>query len=421
MSKIFLGISPFYFHGAEGHYGRVHPALLEGIEAIEDSNGTLHQYFGAEGFPQMKNSMSMVSKSFKNPRGSIHFAEVKGLAKFIEAACTDKESYIYVYEGTFPFLLSLKLAQAKGVKVNAVINLHQVEVFKSILKDQLVRAAHRKIVRNCLKTPGTILITAESRLSAKMLSSDLNYELDVFPIFSTFSSTLNSTKGERPNLVLLSGEFNEELIIKDLTGIGISGSESIIIDARINDLATSDFINYLSENDFQVIGQRVSEETYKSLFDSVSTVWFLYRLPVNILGSSGRLMDAIGFGLDIVVPSNSALEDFALESKANVFLIDLDTYAIKKIDETDKSASENELIDAYDTSFAISELFRMWDRNLQMQKSRRVTGMRKISKKRYLLSYSTIYFEWALLQISLLIARVRIKLRRTIFEDHHWR
>ena len=161
-----------------------------------------------------------------------------------------------------------------------------------------------------------------------------------------------------------------------------------------------------------MIGQRVSEETYKNLFDSASKVWFLYRLPVNILGSSGRLMDAIGFGLDVVVPINSALEDFALESKANVTLIDLDTYAIKKIDEKDKRATGNGLIDAYDTGFAISELFRMWNRNLQIQKNRRVIRVKEIPKKRYYLCYANIYFEWALLQISLLISRVRIKVRR---------
>jgi len=123
-------------------------------------------------------------------------------------------------------------------------------------------------------------------------------------------------------------------------------------------------------------------------------------------------MDAIGFGLDVVVPINSALEDFALESKANVNVIDLDTYAIKKIDEKDKRDPGNGLIDAYDTSFAINELFGMWNRNLQIQKNRRVIHERKMTKKRYLLSYSNIYFEWALLQITLFISRVRIKIRR---------
>lgn len=414
MSQIFLGISPFYFHGAEGHYGRVHPALLNGIKEVTDTKETIHLYFGAEGLTQQSNVIGNVDPSFKNPTGFIMFSRIIKLAREIELACADKESFIYVYEGTIPFLLSLKLAEANGVKINAIVNLHQVEVFKSLLNDVLVKFVHRRIIKSSLKNPGSVLISTESQLSAILLGKELGYNLDVFPIFSTFSSAANSSKGERPNLVLFSGDFDENLMIKDLEGIAIPGSRTIVVDARISNLASPEFLAYLSGNQYQVIDQRIPEDSYRKLFDSVSKVWLLYRLQVNVLGSSGRLMDAISFGHEVVVPKNSALQDFALESTAQVSLIDLETYVVEKIEEKNRVRGENGLIEKYDTDFAVKELFRMWNKNLQLQNHAEKRSLNELRGAKIFLTNTSVFIEWALLQISLVTLRIKMKLRRLV-------
>jgi hypothetical protein len=414
MSQLFLGISPFYFHGAEGHYGRVHPSLLKEIEISKASNETFHLYFGAQGHPQENDVIGNVDVSFRNPTGLIQFARIKKLASEIELACDGKDSFIQIYEGTIPFLLSLKLAEVRGVNMNAIVNMHQVEVFKALLNDRLLRYVHRLIIKSCTSKPGSILITAESRMSANFLGQELNQNLDVFPIFSTFSSEKKQDKGERPNLVLFSGDFDETLMIRDLEGIGIPGSKTLIIDARISKLASPDFLAYLKHKRYQVVDQRVSENTYQKLFDSVSKVWFLYRLPVNVLGSSGRLMDAISFGHDVVVPTNSALQDFALKTKANVSLIDLESYEVQNVEEENKVPGENGLIEKYDTEFAITELFRMWDKNLTIRETSGNKYLGKLSRIQEFLASNTIFFEWLLLQLALIILRVKGKLRRLV-------
>jgi hypothetical protein len=412
VKDVYLGISPFFHIGAEGHYERFHLALLNSLCDLVGPNGSSHFYFGAEGCLQSPNSFALVRDSFKRPDGTISLNEILHLCEGLKSISSSGTLFIYIYEGSMAFLLALKLLRSQGINVNAIVNLHQVELYENLLKDRFVNFMYRKIISQGSKNSHWIKMTSESKMSGKLLGELLSVNLDVFPVFSTFSGSAPILGDGRSNLILFSGDFIEGQIISDLEGIAVDGSDAVILDARFGELATEGLSNYLVNKNYQVVNQRISGESYETLFRSVRKVWFLYRAKVNILGSSGRLMDALNFGLSVVVPKGSALEEFALAARAGVEVIDLDNYLIEHPLIHPIQIDADDHLVGYSSEFAASELLRLWSTppgHFADALSEK-TAFRTVHEK--LKGALRVSLEWFFLQFALQLNRKKQKYRR---------
>jgi hypothetical protein len=274
MERKYLGVSPFFYVGAEGHYERVHVALHKAIMSLVGTYKSHHLYFGAQNLEQRGFSQGVVDETFKRPDGKIPFSQLSSLSKSLETAAGTDALFIHIYEGSISFLLALKLLQRRGVRITAIINLHQIDLFEKLFNDFWVRGIYRFVFHRSLRFSKSVIFTAESAMSARSFGTKLDMNFEVFPVFSTIEEReMNSTK-VYPNLILFSGEFDEETMMSDLEGIGVSGKDSLIFDARIFEMATPTFRNFLEEAGYLVIGQRVSGDEYEEVFKLSKKVWF---------------------------------------------------------------------------------------------------------------------------------------------------
>jgi hypothetical protein len=398
MRRTILGISPFYHIGALGHYERVHSALAR---TFEDQNSTSHTsvlYFGCSGFKDRNDFISCVSKNFQDPSGRIKLKNLFSLARNIDNFSKKNKTFIQVYEGSLSIYLAIQLARLKNPLIYAIINFHQVELFKCILADSVVARAYRFALTDSNRKSAKVKITAESKMSARFIGKKIGVKMEVFPVFTTFSKGVKS-KLERRNLILVSGEFDEEQIFRDLSRTGAVGNDSIIFDNRIKKMASKEFIEKLNSLNFKIIDEILTEKEYGDLLNSVLCVWFLYRSQVNLQGSSGRLMDALSFGLEVIVPSESALEETVLEYRNSVKTIDLSTGIVKEIFSTKEIRNEENTGKRNDVVYAVGELNRMWD-ELQGEENTK-EGHIKTKFSRIFLRLMLILSQWAFLQVAI--------------------
>jgi hypothetical protein len=401
MRCTYLGISPFFHIDAEGHYERVHLALLNAVQLLVNDPNSNHHYFGAADCPQHPQSQGLVDADFKRPDGKIAFRKILKLSRDLERLAQSRSIFIHIYEGSVSFLLAVKILHRRGVNVKAIVNLHQIELFRKLFEDPFVKRAYQLIICQKIESRRYFTITSESLMSSILLGKQLELEFGVFPIFSTFSNVKSSVESDRPNLILFSGDLDEHRMIKDLEGISVSGAESVILDSRLFSSASVDFRNFLQSKQYRVIDQRVSEKVYEEIFRSAKKVWFLYRAEINTLGSSGRLMDALRFGLEVCVPARSSLANFALDSDSKVTLIDMNDLSLHLQQDFFESQIKGVRAGNNTPEFAAKELLKMWDAISTVQQKRNIKLFGANNSRSNSESLLSIYLQWFFLQISL--------------------
>jgi hypothetical protein len=414
MATVYLGISPFFYSGAEGHYERLHSALFESIRSLKGDESSIHLYLGAAGLPQSVGSIALIDPEFKRPDGRISFNKLNRLATDLLLISNSKSTYVHIYEGSISFLLAFKLLARKTSSFNVIINLHQVELFSDLLEYRFIRSVYRFILWRGAKSLKKLTMTSESEISARVLGEKLKFHLDAFPIFSTFNRHEALLPLERTNLVLFSGEFDENRMIADLEGLNIPGQETTILDSRFSNMASLKFLNYLELNSFKVVGDRLSENEYEKIFRTSRKVWFLYRAEINTLGSSGRLMDALNFGLQVYVPAKSALADFASVSRNDFYLVDMNELVITMGSKFSSSVDLTRDLQVRDANYAAYRILEMWEQNSNRKLSDSVISRHPRIFRNKNESLISVYLQWLLLQVALFEVRVSKKIGRLI-------
>ena len=123
-------------------------------------------------------------------------------------------------------------------------------------------------------------------------------------------------------------------------------------------------------------------------------------------------MDALNFGLSVVVPKGSALEEFALAARAGVEVIDLDNYLIEHPLIHPIQIDADDHLVGYSSEFAASELLRLWSTppgHFADALSEK-TAFRTVHEK--LKGALRVSLEWFFLQFALQLNRKKQKYRR---------
>jgi hypothetical protein len=397
MNNVILGISPFYHKGAIGHYERVHSSLNQTFQNQISISNKLVMYFGLEGHKDSPGYASCVGKSFQNPSGKTNFREIVLLSNFITENFGSDEVFIQIYEGSLSFYLAIEIAKLSNPNIYAIINFHQVELFSNLLKNTFVKNVYKIVLSSNLGVRTKTKLTAESAMSAKQIGEKIDENLEVFPVFTTFSRK-KILRQLRKNLILISGDFNESQILKDISIALLDGGDSVIFDRRIREFGSAQFYNKLNLLGFKVVDELLSEEEYENLLNSIECVWYLYRSEVNLQGSSGRLMDALVFDLDVVVPSGSALEETVLEYRDKVKTINLTTGEIKTVNSLIRR--DNMLFKSKNSvEFAANDLIQKW-KSMKFEFPY-LEANKKKNRVKIVFLMSLIFIKWSLLQLAL--------------------
>ena len=331
MTGTFLGISPFLSRGAPGHYERYHAELLESMKKFQNDADVVTTYFGSIKSDSLPFVQKVMSETFKNPDRPPRLKEIINLGHLIaNQQSEDSFLFAHVFEGTPSLFLAINFAQIIQSNIFSVFNLHQIDSYKKLFRNPINKWFYKKYIfsnqsrfYNC--------ISCESDMGANYFGEILSFKIQTFPMFSTFNSQKTESHiSNYENLILLSGPYDEEIILKDLEIVG-DMKNSILFDSRIEKDGSKEFIENLRSFGLKIIGNALSENDYVALFRGAKKVWFLYRSEVNLLGSSGRLMDAIKFGAKVYLPKNSALIETAVQHGIEVYEFHLESKQIKQI------------------------------------------------------------------------------------------
>ena len=72
-------------------------------------------------------------------------------------------------------------------------------------------------------------------------------------------------------------------------------------------------------------------------------------------------MDAINFGLEVIVPTRSALAEFALATRAKVVLLEMSDLTLDFLETYSHEIDSADRIETYDSKYAAQELSRIWN------------------------------------------------------------
>jgi hypothetical protein len=153
-----------------------------------------------------------------------------------------------------------------------------------------------------------IRFTTDSVRLAEKISQVSGIEFEVFPIYSVASTKVYSHAKRNTTLINVRGSRAEKLLINALNRIEFSHDFNSLIHG-VQDVGIK---GALSELPNLILSEgHVHEEEYLRHYEYLNRAIFLYDPEFFNLQSSGRLADAISAGIEVAVPKNTALADFA--------------------------------------------------------------------------------------------------------------
>ena len=314
MFKYSLGLSPFYHASAPGHFGKVLPSISQALAIEAGLTASKSEYLGLRDSQSIDSKAHGVSEEFQSLNAIARWKEIRELAKEISLKVENRQALLHIYEGTFSLIFIAVIAGRRSKNLVTIFNFHNVEFYTKFLDSRIRKVFFGYFLRYIKILNSKIIYATESKMAADIFERELQIRFEVFPMFSTVQVDLNETemhkeKSRSQSLVLIGGNIHLNTLLKDLQSISQDPSRVTIFDIRLSYPEYSRVANVLAASGYKVLKNELNGKDYVSLFRSSKTVWFLTKSKINLLGSSGRLTDAIICGCDVVVPENSALED----------------------------------------------------------------------------------------------------------------
>jgi hypothetical protein len=314
MARYCLGISPFFYLNAPGHYRKALPLLSESLAAELDLPPSKSEFLGLRGHPPLGVASQCISEEFQSLGIVAGRNEIKQLAGEIRLRVKLEPALLYIYEGNFSLIFVAAFAMVKCKNLTTFFNFHNVDFFLRLSNSNVTRLPLRFFLI-CIKfLVPKIVFATESPRAANMLEKRLNINFEVFPMMNLnleyllFAENLNISQ-RIEHLVLISGKIDIDTLMQDLKKISSNPSSITIFDSRLNYPENTYIKNAVNTVGYHVLCEELDAEDYAKLFVSSKKVWFLARSTMNFYGSSGRLTDALISGCQIAIPENSALED----------------------------------------------------------------------------------------------------------------
>lgn len=308
LSIRFVGLSGHIVSGAPGHFETFHRGIFHAFKDLigeekciflgsESSQGINHWFI-----PNIPNSftstVSWVPKDF--------------LQSYLECPNSDDDNLLlYVYEGNLANLFLLGSIARKRRNVFLYFNLFNSNKYQAVLKSRPKLYIFKKLFSLALRgIESKVYLTGDSKRFAELLSRQLVQNFTEYPIYSALKFKSDTNSPRKRILVNFRGLRSEELFQSAIEGF--PKLQSLELD--LHGVHDKNIAQRLAKfTNLRFLPDQVDESTYFSLYRDYYRVAFIYDPEFFSMQSSGRLADAIVVGAQIIVPSDTSLEDMLIE------------------------------------------------------------------------------------------------------------
>lgn len=308
MSIRFVGLSGHIVPGAPGHFETFHRGLFQAFKDLigeekciflgsESPHGIGHWFI-----PSIPNSFT----------STVSWVPTEFLQSYLQSPNSGDEKFLlYVYEGNLANLFLLGSIVRERRNVFLYFNLFNSNKYQAVLKSRLKLFVFKKLFSLALRgIESKVFLTGDSKRFAKLLSSQLAQNFSEYPIYSALKPKLDANSARKKILINFRGIRSEELFQSAIEGfpklrnleLDLHGVHDKNISQRL-----AKFTN------LRFLPDQVDESTYFSLYKDYYRVALIYDPEFFSMQSSGRLADAIVAGAQIIVPSDTSLEDMLIE------------------------------------------------------------------------------------------------------------
>jgi hypothetical protein len=304
-----IGISPFLVSGAPGHYESFHKALFRGLQSHNKVEAS--SYLGSRQ-NELKDDNWYTPLVPSRLASKFKVADLKYFKTLLSLAETNSSNSLkvfVVYEGSlysvFLFSALLRFRPNAMAIVNIFDNQQHAHLFESKFKAEIFKA-FLKIAMTGVENQ--LALTGDTIRFASKMQHSTKTSIDVFPMFSILQPSNTKTRDSREFLINLRGSFSANKLLEVCNLVGIKNLPEITVHGPIPDhikIALTQF------DSLEFHEGHISERNYQSMFLKFRSVVFLYNPESFSYCSSGRLFDAVISESKLIVPSDTALADFA--------------------------------------------------------------------------------------------------------------
>ena len=212
----------------------------------------------------------------------------------------------YIYEGNLALLFIIGIIARRNPRVYVYFNFFNSYRYNKILQSRIKSYVFRNLMTFAIRgIDEKFYLCGDTKRFAHLLSDKLRVQVHAFPQYATINHNLKSPSSKK-FLVNIRGYQSEELL-KQLLELK---PEMKFLSLDVHGLKNAQIKQAISkyQNVLQLQNQ-VTEAEYMNSYLNYHRVVFLYDPAFFSMQSSGRLMDAIAVGTEIIVPRDTALED----------------------------------------------------------------------------------------------------------------
>jgi hypothetical protein len=304
-----IGISSFLISGAPGHYESFHKALFQGLQShnrVEKSS-----YLGSRQ-NQWKDDiwyMPLVPSSLTRKFKVADLKYFKTLLDLAKTNSSNSPKVFVAYEGGLYTVYLLSALLRFRPNTIAIVNIFDNQQHARLLESKLNSRIFRAFLKIAMRgVENQLALTGDTFRFASKMQDSTKTSIDVFPMFSILQPSNTKTRGSREFLINLRGSFSANKLLEVCKLVGIQNLPEITVHGPIPDqikIALTQF------DSLKFSEGHISESNYQSMFLKFKSVVFLYNPESFSYCSSGRLFDAIVSESKLIVPSDTALADFA--------------------------------------------------------------------------------------------------------------
>lgn len=226
----------------------------------------------------------------------------------------------HIYEGNLQSLYLASLLLIKNPTSLALVNMHwadqaSVQFSNKDFKSKIFYTALSKL-SNYFE--GRLILAAESKKLATLMSEKLNIEVIEYLVFSVHDKN-NEISNEKEFTVLASPcGLNEFHQIIDTTLDFLKRDQKVAINIPVHLLSSEieeSEISNAKNLGFTIYTANLDRDSYKALGTNARVTILTYTNKFYEWGSSGKLLDSVRFGARVIVPDNCAMAESVLRNK----------------------------------------------------------------------------------------------------------
>jgi hypothetical protein len=304
-----IGVSPFLISGAQGHYESFHKALYQGLRVNNEVEEPT--YLGSRQSQSMNCEwyLPVIPPRLTSPFKVTDLKYFRTLLDLAETNSSKSMKVFVSYEGGLYAIYLFSALLRFRPNASAIINIFDNQQHAHLLESKLKARIFKALLKIAIKgVENQLSLTGDTDRFASKVQESTKISIEVFPMYSILQSSNSKIGKSREFLINIRGSLSASKLLEACELVGPRSLPDITVHGPIPESIK----RALSKFDSLEFSEgHIPESNYEDMFHKFRNVIFLYNPESFSYCSSGRLFDAVVADTKIIVPSNTALADFA--------------------------------------------------------------------------------------------------------------